>query len=100
MVKGRLADGALKNAYAEGTLPTTITVGAPSCSGNTATSTGLGGGQEHADHLRQRRQLEGVQLVGGDGARSIQLNLTDMRQRPTVIPLVAVAFCGVSRCGV
>jgi hypothetical protein len=37
-VKGRLADGALKNAYAEGTLPTTITAGAPTCSGNTATS--------------------------------------------------------------
>ena len=39
--------------------------------------------------------MEGVQFVGGDGARSIQLNLIDMRQRPTVIPLVAVAFCGV-----
>ena len=39
--------------------------------------------------------MEGVQFVGDDGARSIQLNLIDMRQRPTVIPLVAVAFCGV-----
>jgi len=40
IVKGRLADGALKNAYAEGTLPTTITVAAPSCVDPvTATST-------------------------------------------------------------
>ncbi|RDH79433.1 hypothetical protein DVS77_07785 [Mycolicibacterium moriokaense] len=38
IVKGRLADGALKNAYAEGTLPTTITVAEPTCSGNAATS--------------------------------------------------------------
>jgi hypothetical protein len=38
IVKGRLADGALKNAYADGTLPTAITAGAPTCSGNTATS--------------------------------------------------------------
>jgi hypothetical protein len=38
VVKGRLADGALKNAYAEGTLPTTITVAEPTCSGNAATS--------------------------------------------------------------
>lgn len=38
MVKGRLADGALRNAYADGTLPTTITVAPPTCSGNSATS--------------------------------------------------------------
>ena len=38
MVKGRLADGALKNAYADGTLPTAISAGAPTCNGNTATS--------------------------------------------------------------
>jgi hypothetical protein len=31
IVKGRLADGALKNAYADGTLPTTITVAPPTC---------------------------------------------------------------------
>jgi hypothetical protein len=30
-VKGRLADGALKNAYAEGTLPTDIVVDPPTC---------------------------------------------------------------------
>jgi hypothetical protein len=39
IVKGRLADGALRNAYADGTLPTTISVGPPTCSGNAATST-------------------------------------------------------------
>ena len=39
IVKGRLADGALKNAYADGTLPTTITVAPPTCNGNIATST-------------------------------------------------------------
>ena len=38
-VKGRLADGALKNAYAEGTLPTAIAVAPPACNGNAATST-------------------------------------------------------------
>ena len=38
VVKGRLADGALKNAYAEGTLPTAITVDPPACNGNAATS--------------------------------------------------------------
>jgi hypothetical protein len=38
-VRGKLADGALKNAYADGTLPTTITVGPPTCSGNIASST-------------------------------------------------------------
>ena len=31
IVKGRLADGVLKNAYADGTLPTTITVAPPTC---------------------------------------------------------------------
>ncbi len=39
IVKGRLADGALKNAYADGTLPTTITVAPPTCTGDIATST-------------------------------------------------------------
>jgi hypothetical protein len=39
IVKGRLADGALKSAYADGTLPTTISVSPPACSGNSATST-------------------------------------------------------------
>jgi hypothetical protein len=39
VLKGRLADGALKNAYAEGTLPTAISVAAPACNGNAATST-------------------------------------------------------------
>jgi hypothetical protein len=39
IVKGRLADGALKNAYQDGTLPTTITVAPPTCTGNAATST-------------------------------------------------------------
>jgi hypothetical protein len=40
ILKGRLADGALKNAYAEGTLPTAITVGPPTCIDPvTATST-------------------------------------------------------------
>ena len=37
-VKGRLADGALKNAYADGTLPTDISVDPPTCNGNAATS--------------------------------------------------------------
>jgi hypothetical protein len=36
---GKFADRALKNAYADGTLPTTITVGPPTCTGNAATST-------------------------------------------------------------
>ncbi|HEX3287523.1 MAG TPA: hypothetical protein VHT50_23395 [Mycobacterium sp.] len=31
VVKGKLADGALKNAYAEGTLPTYIAVDDPTC---------------------------------------------------------------------
>jgi hypothetical protein len=39
IVKGRLADGALRSAYSDGTLPTTISVGPPTCNGNTATST-------------------------------------------------------------
>ena len=40
ILKGRLADGALKNAYAEGTLPTAITVAPPTCIDPvTATST-------------------------------------------------------------
>jgi hypothetical protein len=40
VLKGRLADGALKNAYAEGTLPTAITVAPPACIDPvTATST-------------------------------------------------------------
>ncbi len=40
VLKGRLADGALKNAYAEGTLPTAITVDPPTCIDPvTATST-------------------------------------------------------------
>lgn len=39
-LKGRLADGALKNAYADGTLPTDITVDPPTCiDPATATST-------------------------------------------------------------
>jgi hypothetical protein len=38
VVKGRLADGALKNAYAEGTLPTAISVDPPTCDGDAATS--------------------------------------------------------------
>lgn len=38
IVKGRLADGALRNAYADGTLPTTISVAPPTCTGNAATS--------------------------------------------------------------
>ena len=93
-MKGRLADGALKNAYADGTLPTAITVAHPPAAVNRDIR-GLGGRQEHADHVRQRsRHLEGLQLVGVDGARSM-LNLTNVRQRPTVIPLVAFAFCGV-----
>ena len=37
--KGFMADRALKSAYKDGTLPTTITVGPPTCSGNLATST-------------------------------------------------------------
>jgi hypothetical protein len=40
IVKGRLADGALKNAYADGTLPTDIAVDPPTCiNPATATST-------------------------------------------------------------
>ena len=40
ILKGRLADGALKNAYAEGSLPTAITVAPPTCIDPvTATST-------------------------------------------------------------
>jgi hypothetical protein len=40
ILKGKLADGALKNAYAEGKLPTTITVATPTCVDPvTATST-------------------------------------------------------------
>ena len=40
VLKGKLADGALKNAYAEGTLPTAITVAPPTCASPTsATST-------------------------------------------------------------
>ena len=39
VLKGRLADGALKNAYAEGTLPTAISVEPPICTGNIATTT-------------------------------------------------------------
>ncbi len=42
---GKLADGALKNAYAEGKLPTTISVAPPTCvDPATATSTVSAGG--------------------------------------------------------
>ena len=44
-VSGRLADGKLKNAYAEGTLPTAISVAPPTCAGNTATSLVSAGSQ-------------------------------------------------------
>ncbi len=39
--------------------------------------------------------MEGHRIVGEYGARRNQLNLITMRQRPTVLPLVAVAFSGV-----
>ncbi len=35
---GKLANGTLRNLYAKGTLPTPISVGAPTCAGDTATS--------------------------------------------------------------
>ena len=35
---GKFANGTLRNLYAKGTLPTPISVGAPSCAGDTATS--------------------------------------------------------------
>jgi hypothetical protein len=35
---GKLANGQLRSLYARGVLPTEVSVGAPSCSGNTATS--------------------------------------------------------------
>lgn len=35
---GKLANGTLRNLYAEGSLPTPISVGAPTCAGDTATS--------------------------------------------------------------
>ena len=38
VVSGKLADGTLTNLYAEGTLPTDVSVGPPTCNGNTATS--------------------------------------------------------------
>ena len=38
IVSGKYANGKLRALYAQGTLPTPITVGAPTCSGNTATS--------------------------------------------------------------
>ena len=45
-VSGRLADGKLRAAYADGTLPTAISVAPPfTCAGNTATSVVTAGGQ-------------------------------------------------------
>ena len=35
---GKLANGTLRNLYAKGTLPTPVSVGAPTCAGDTATS--------------------------------------------------------------
>jgi hypothetical protein len=35
---GKLANGTLRNLYAKGTLPTQVSVGAPTCAGDTATS--------------------------------------------------------------
>ena len=44
-VSGRLADGKLRAAYADGTLPTAISVAPPTCAGNTATSVVTAAGQ-------------------------------------------------------
>jgi hypothetical protein len=38
ILSGKYANGKLRGLYAAGTLPTPISVGAPTCSGNTATS--------------------------------------------------------------
>jgi hypothetical protein len=38
VLSGKYANGKLRGLYADGTLPTPISVGAPTCSGNTATS--------------------------------------------------------------
>ncbi len=35
---GKLANGTLRNLYAKGSLPTPVTVGPPTCAGDTATS--------------------------------------------------------------
>ena len=67
----------------------------PTCTGNIATTTVSASGKSMPITFVNARQLEGLQRVGEYGSRSIQLILTTVRQRPTVIPLVAVAFCGV-----
>jgi hypothetical protein len=38
ILSGKYANGKLRGLYADGTLPTPISVGAPTCNGNTATS--------------------------------------------------------------
>ncbi len=38
VLSGKLANGTLRNLYAKGTLPTDVSVGPPTCAGDTATS--------------------------------------------------------------
>ncbi len=38
VLSGKLANGELRNLYAKGALPTDVSVGPPTCAGNTATS--------------------------------------------------------------
>jgi hypothetical protein len=45
ILSGKYANGKLRGLYADGTLPTPISVGAPTCSGNTATSQITAGGK-------------------------------------------------------
>ncbi len=97
VLKGKLADGALKNAYAEGTLPTAISVAAAHLHRpHHRDVDGLGVGKSMPiTFVNEVGTWKVIQPVGVDGARSVQLILTNVRQRPTVIPLVAFAFFGV-----
>ena len=45
VLSGKYANSKLRTLYAEGTLPTSITVSAPTCAGNTATSQVTAAGQ-------------------------------------------------------
>jgi hypothetical protein len=45
VISGKYANGKLRGLYADGTLPTQISVGAPTCAGNTATSQITAAGQ-------------------------------------------------------